>query len=442
MATIKYFTKGTANPSTIHLRLIHGRKYDFSKSTQLIIDPKYWNSKKGAVKQIADFADKVNVQKDLNDLRSHILNLFNDSYTNGQLINSDWLKSTIDSFFEQNEDIDFNYLVDYAEYFIKTLGNTIQANGKTGVEPKTVEKYQIIINKIKEFEQYRKKRLKVSDVNMAFHKDFIYFLHDKQLLNYNTTGRYIKYVKTIVKSAREYGLKISEDVDKREFREPKEKTTFITLSEIEIETIFKHDFSKKPYLENARDWLIIGVWTGARVSDLLKFTDQNIQNGFIEYTAKKTDQKIVLPLHRHVLEILDKLNGQFPRAISDQRFNDYIKQVCKDVGMLELVEGAKKMKVKTELKTKVWRKVKGMYPKWELVSTHICRRSFATNHYGKLPTPVLMAITGHTTERMFLKYIGKTAMDNAQVLHDFWNIQEQKKTKTAKMDIIKTGTEN
>ena len=53
-----------------------------------------------------------------------------------------------------------------------------------------------------------------------------------------------------------------------------------------------------------------------------------------------------------------------------------------------------------------------------------------------------MAITGHTTERMFLKYIGKTAMDNAQVLHDFWNVQEQKKTKTAKMDIIKTGTEN
>ena len=83
-----------------------------------------------------------------------------------------------------------------------------------------------------------------------------------------------------------------------------------------------------------------------------------------------------------------------------------------------------------------------MYPKWELVSTHICRRSFATNHYGKLPTPVLMAITGHTTERMFLKYIGKTAMDNAQVLHDFWNVQEQKKTKTAKMDIIKTGTGN
>ncbi|NGX83113.1 phage integrase SAM-like domain-containing protein [Aequorivita sp. KMM 9714] len=436
MATIRYFTKGKGNPSTILLRLRHGRKYDLTKSTELLIDTKYWNEKKGAVKQVADFPEKVNIQNDLNNLRNHILNSFNNSYTTGQLINSEWLKTTIDSFFEQDENTDFNYLIDYSEYFIKTLGNKIQPNGKTGVEPKTIEKYQIIINKLKEFEKHQKKRLKVSDVNMTFHKDFIYFLHNIQLLNYNTTGRYLKYVKTIVKSAREYGLKISDDIDKKEFREPKEKTTFVTLTESEIETIFKHDFSEKPYLDNARDWLIIGVWTGARVSDLLKFTNENIHNGFIEYTAQKTQQKIVLPLHPQVLSILDKLNGQFPRPISDQRFNDYIKKVCKEVKMVQLVEGSKR----TEVKKKVWRKLKGMYPKYELVSTHICRRSFATNHYGKLPTPVLMAITGHTTEKMFLKYIGKTAMDNAEVLNNFWQDQEHKKNKTAKLKLIKTGT--
>lgn len=92
MATIKYFTKGAGNPSTIHLRLVHGRKIDLTKSTQLLIDPKYWNNKKGLVKQIADFPDKVNVQNDLNDLRNHILNVFNESYTSGQLINSHLVK--------------------------------------------------------------------------------------------------------------------------------------------------------------------------------------------------------------------------------------------------------------------------------------------------------------------------------------------------------------
>ena len=63
--------------------------------------------------------------------------------------------------------------------------------------------------------------------------------------------------------------------------------------------------------------------------------------------------------------------------------------------------------------------------KRELVSTHIGRRSFATNHFGKIQTPVLMSQTGHKTEKMFLKYIGKTEKDNAQILKEHWESQRQ-----------------
>ena len=436
MASLKYFTKGTGDLKTIYVRLIHGRNYDFTKSTGLLINPKYWNNKKGTVKPLAEFKDKKNLQNNLNDLRGHILNSFNTSYANGQLITANWLKNAIDVKFDQNKESDFTYLVDYAEYFKRTLPNKIQESGKMGVTSSTLNKYQTIINKIKDFEKYKKKRLKVVEVDLKFHKDFIYFLHDIQLLSYNTTGRYLKFIKTIVKSAKDYGIKVSADIDKKEFRYPKEKTTFITLNESEINRIFNHDFKTAPYLANARDWLIIGVWTGARVSDLLNFDNGNIKNGFIEYTAKKTGQKIVLPLHSQVKETIIMNDNQFPRKISSQRFNDYIKVVCKDAGLTELVNGAKSKK----LKPKVWRKQKGKFPKWELVSTHICRRSFATNHYGKLPTPVIMAITGHTTEKMFLNYIGKTAKDNAEVLNSFWEVQEQKKNKETMLNLIKTGT--
>ena len=137
-----------------------------------------------------------------------------------------------------------------------------------------------------------------------------------------------------------------------------------------------------------------------------------------------------------VKEILNNLNGEFPRKISAQRFNDYIKTVCKDAKIKETVKGSLLKKLKKD----VWRKVKGEYEKHELVSSHICRRSFATNHYGKLPTPVLMAVTGHTTEKMFLNYIGKTAQDNAKVLNEFWQVQEQKKKQETKLDIVKTET--
>ncbi|EAR11712.1 hypothetical protein PI23P_00870 [Polaribacter irgensii 23-P] len=104
--------------------------------------------------------------------------------------------------------------------------------------------------------------------------------------------------------------------------------------------------------------------------------------------------------------------------------------------MNEEVNGSKSIK----LKKGVWRKVKDDYKKHELVSSHIMRRSFSTNHYGKLPTPLIMAVTGHTTEKMFLNYIGKTANDNAETLNKFWQLQESKKEQKPILEVIKNGT--
>lgn len=435
MASIKYFTKGTSTPQTIYLRFAHGRKIDFSRSTSLLIDREYWNNKEGKTKRKAGFKDKLNVDNNLNSLRSHILNTFNEDYAKGVSINSQWLNGIIKTYFDQNDDQNFTYLVDYAEYYKRSLKNKIRANGRIGVTEATEAKFQTIINKLTAFENSKRKRLKVEDVNLRFHRDFINYLRSKERLGYNTIGRYLKFVKTIVLDAKRYGLKISKEIEDPEFRAPKEPTTFITLNKNEIERIFNHSFKTTPYLDNARNWLIIGVWSGARANDLLSFTSKNVNNGFLEYTAQKTNQKIILPLHPQVKSILDANNGEFPRKISSQKFNDYIKKVCFEVGLTELVEGAKTIKIDK----KVWRKQRGEFPKFELVSTHICRRSFATNHYGELPTPVLMAITGHLTEKVFLQYCGKTARDNAEVLNDFWQDQETKRKKEPQLEVIKNA---
>lgn len=425
MATVKYLLKGSNNPSTIYVRFRHGRKHDITKSTSLLINPRYW-SDKGKVKQISAFKDKLNLQNELNSLNAHILNTFNDTYSKGGLITSEWLSSTIKTFFNQDSKTDLNYFLDYTEFYKENLNNRVLKNGQTGVTENTLKRYNTIINKFTQFETYKNKKYTFEQIDLKFYKDFKNYLVNVDKLNLNTSGRYINYVKTICFDAKKYGIKISDDVEKDEFRPTKEKVNFITLSEKEIETIFKHDFSNTPYLNNARRWLIIGVWTGARVSDLMKFTNEHISKGFLEYTAQKTGQKIVLPLHPQVREILKNLNGRFPRKVSSQKFNRYIKTVCKDVKLKEIVKGAKS----TKIKKGVWRKIKGEHPKHELVSSHICRRSFATNHYGKLPTPVIMAITGHTTEKMFLNYIGKTSTDSAKELQKFWNDQEIKKSKT------------
>lgn len=417
MATLKYFTKGNRNTNTIYLRLVHGRNVDFSKSTSLIIQNEYWNNKKGAVRQIAEFSDKLNFQKTLIDLHSKIINNFNKDYANGIFINGIWLENQILSFFNQSKENDLSYLREYTKHHIKHLPNKVQKNGKVGMAKATITKFNSTLKKILDYENFKNKSIRLIEVDLKFHKDFIYFLHNKQQLNYNSTGKYLSNIKALCNAAKRDGFKIHSDVEHPDFRVPKEETSFITLDFENIDRIFEYNFNESVYLNNARNWLIIGVWTGARAGDLINLTSNNIKDGFIEYKAQKTQQKVIVAIHPQVERIIS--NG-FPYHLSVQKYNDYIKEVCRIAGINEIVNGSKSIDVSKSKKSKVFRKVEGAYEKWELVSTHIGRRSFATNHYGKLPTPVLMAQTGHKTEKMFLKYIGKIERDSAQILKDYW----------------------
>jgi integrase len=101
-----------------------------------------------------------------------------------------------------------------------------------------------------------------------------------------------------------------------------------------------------------------------------------------------------------VREILDKRGGEFPMAISDQRYNTNIKKICELVGIDEVIYGSKMDKNTKRL-------IKGYFPKYEMVTSHIGRRSFATCQYGHLPNTHIMAYTGHSTEKQLLAYIGK-----------------------------------
>ena len=74
----------------------------------------------------------------------------------------------------------------------------------------------------------------------------------------------------------------------------------------------------------------------------------------------------------------------------------------------------------------VAKKVFGVYPKHELVSSHICRRSFTTNLY-KINFPILsiMVKTEHKTQTPFLKYIQITPSEHDEKLMEFWTVYYQ-----------------
>ena len=203
----------------------------------------------------------------------------------------------------------------------------------------------------------------------------------------------------------------------------KEKTENIHLSFKEIDQIQAAKIDK-PYLINTRDWLIISCFTGQRISDFMRFNKEMIRveknKALIEFDQQKTGKTMTIPLHSKVMLILEKYNGDFPKRISDQKYNDYLKEVCKSAKLHQKVKGKKQMNIsKDPLERKV-RRVEGMYPKYELVTSHIGRRSFATNHYGKIPTSYLIYVTGHSSEEMFLNYIGKSNKDMALELTKYF----------------------
>ena len=154
-------------------------------------------------------------------------------------------------------------------------------------------------------------------------------------------------------------------------------------------------------LENARKWILIGLYIGQRVSDLLALKPSQlrfIENGvYIDINQQKTDKYVTVGVLDN--EVIQILKQRFPYAISAQLFNRQIKQICQIVGIFEMVSGFK-------LYPKTRSKRLGTHPKYSLISSHDLRRSFATNYFGKIETPILMQITGHSKENTFLSYIG------------------------------------
>ena len=134
------------------------------------------------------------------------------------------------------------------------------------------------------------------------------------------------------------------------------------------------------------------------------------------------------PFPSKVQFILDKRKGHFPQSFGQTRgsamtiFNRYIKEVCRLAKINEEIEGAR-------VNPKTNRKENGKFKKYKLITSHICRRSFATNNYGNIPTPYLMHITGHGSEREFLNYIGKTGNDYAKDILKYWNRPEKNENK-------------
>ena len=202
----------------------------------------------------------------------------------------------------------------------------------------------------------------------------------------------------------------------RRFKKVSEESENIYLTEAELSKIYQKDFSKQKTLDRVRDIFIIGCYTGLRYSDLFTINNENLidKQTKLRIKTEKTGELVIIPLHTYIKEIIKKHNGIPQYKITNQTMNESLKAIAEQSGIKENTLITSTQGTDT---------VTNSYKKYELVSVHTARRSFATNAYlNDIPTISIMKITGHRTEKSFLKYIKISQEDNANKLtkHSFF----------------------
>jgi integrase len=284
-------------------------------------------------------------------------------------------------------------------------------------KPATIIQYNYSFNLLKAYEKHAITKLKFKDIDMNFYSNIMQYCIKKRTLSTNTISKIIKNVKVWMGSAYEEGLHTNTTYASRKFKKPTEDAETIYLSEDELLKI-RYTTLPSQALENVRDIFLLACYTGVRSQDYQKLNNLNlIQGNMLKVRTEKTDEEVIIPLHPVAESILEKYNGR-PRIISNQKFNTYIKDVCKLAGIVEDT---------TLTRTVGGKRIATTKPKYECVSSHTARRSFATNAYkAGVPTLAIMAITGHRTEKVFLKYVKVTKQEHALLssVHPFFKREE------------------
>jgi len=413
MATITYFIRTSSKKAdtqvNIRVKFRHNNIYLYAK-TPKHIEADNWDKKKQRIKQGRAHENRDSINNYLSSLETFALNAWNEKVNKSQL-DSNWFQLIVNSFLdsEKSEREETTFLR-YIKGFVDNSESIVVDKTGKKLSYRTIQKYKTTLDILDDFVKLNYGELfLLKEVDYEFYQEFLKYLTNTKKYAVNTVGKYIGTLKVFLNSARKKGFNINIEG----FVKPIEDSDNVYLNEEELKAIYELDLSENKRLERVRDLFIVGAWTGLRFSDLSTLDKSYFINKKISLDQVKTNGRVVIPLHWMVKKIMEKYDFNLPNGISNQKFNDYLKEVC------QLAE------IKNQVSKSITRggiREKKYYLKWELISSHSARRSFATNLYNSnFPTISIMAITGHKTERAFLAYIKVTPEEHAEKLLEHWN---------------------
>lgn len=422
MATVNFYLKTPkAEKSLIYIR-VSFRNEQFRNSTRISIDTKAWNAEKQLVRELRGVSAKsFNLR--LRTMREAAERVCDEVMTTPITPTSAefWKK-----FYDRLDGVASRAEMTFTEF----LGEYVQRRRQNSMW-NTAKQYITAYRWLCEYEKKTKTKVRFTDVSLRFYERFrAWFQAEGYSLN--TLGTVIKCFKVAYRDARDVdGLHDLHETEKRGFSSANypAKTVYMSLDELQRiadleitpETLLAtypelatEDNSQKANLARKaaslniiRNKFLLGAYTALRVSDFNHLRHVHVDGDFFRITTQKTGAAVVIPIHPVIRKMMNE-GFDITTRVSDQKINKHIKEIARMAGITQLVEGTKLIQ---------HRAVVGYYPKCDIITTHTARRSAATNMYkAGIPSISIMRITGHTTEKAFMKYIKITAEENAELM--------------------------
>jgi integrase len=412
--TVRFSLKNSSSPNetSINFNYTYGRGNRLKFSTGYKVLPKYWDSTKQRIRAIAHLSNRENVNSSLTEIESSFLKGITKLQGKDDKFDKDVLKDLYYNIINKKDPVNSSKAIEFLEFgdqFVEQKMKQLGLTSTGSLSLITIRAYKQTIKKIREYSKAYGRKVEFKTIDLEFYYSFVNYLEEKDM-SLNTIGKHIKNIIALMNRATEDGINTNLAYRHREFRRVSENTTAIYLTTDEINKIENLDLTNNKPWEQARDLFLIGYYTGQRVSDFngLGIKDIRIFDGkeVFEITQKKTSKTIYIPVHPNLKTIFRKrYNGKSPLRMPEPLINEYIKKVALKAKINDSV---------VSTKTKGGKKNSVTKKKYNLVGTHSARRSFCTNAYlSKMPVIDIMAVSGHTTEKEFYKYIKVTPQERA-----------------------------
>jgi len=306
-----------------------------------------------------------------------------------------------------------NILFDFIDKYINDHKATREAGSLTV--------YRTLKKHLEGYQQDTKRKVTFDKIDYSFFQSFQNYLlsltkkvdgKTLPLLNNTTIAKQLSTIKTFLSYARKEGVNVSDRY--KDFKIKKETLEVIALTNEEFESLYYFDLSNNKRLAQVRDIFCFACTTGLRYSDLAQLKREHIKQDEIKLTVKKTKEPLTIPLtpfSKAILEKYEALHRPLP-VISNQKLNDYVKELCHLAGITEPIEIVRFRGTKREAIT---------YPKYELIGVHTGRKTFSTLSLEKgMSAEEVMTITGHRDYQSFKRYVKVTEQRKKIVMLKAW----------------------